>query len=1600
MTSVNRLTQASRTCPGQAADDGREMTSYNSPIKDRSSHRSAVNRAPAELLCFIAAVLLPCTIRGAEDIYEDRVREDFIEHTTFRFRTKFNRTYNEDEEFKTIVSRRTDVPPLLDGVMEDECWKTADHSKTAFVQWLTREPNRKQTVIYVCHDDQNLYMAVVCEEPQPKTVRMLSHHPGGRRSWTTAGSGDCVETFIELGGVGGVGRVFQFIYNIYPEVKYDGLYPPYIPFIETGYKLGGNIGDKRWIVELAFPYKGFTTRNTPDAAAQGVDYVYEPPPRRGEVWGLRVVRDGPRPEHGEDQMMSTWTFNPTRSWHIPYPTGIIVFEDRNCLQNGKLNELDPKTGRPVAWKLTKVGDHVEGDLTFDEKLGQAILTGKIRQPTDAIHLTQTIGVLPGVSYKLSARVKKLDGDGEVSIGIDRPFTRTEFKKLGEWEHQELDFFSEPVGREATVFVNLIGGPASVAIDEIRVEQQIYGAPGGAKCLTGNSPREDLNVDKKDLALVKYTYREPGTDKEEFPYRKEWSPGWIHGMPDEGGTTGWISALKGSLTSSTGLKMIQWSHPRPTAGWVPYPKGHEIIFDLGKEYYVRTVELLPASAITNMTVSVRPEAAAEYILTSKLTGEGVLNPTGAVLYGRIGKIDSVCRYVKIWMGDGGHGVYFVRIWGEEKGEHKGVNRFRWKEGIVVPEEKYSQFRKLQGPVLMPTPQEVTWGTGEFIVKDGLPVYYRRDGKGEKVMRALVDEVYATFGIQLRPVLETGSETTASGNGAIVLGEPFANGLAAKMAKERGCTIDAKKPGEQGYFLSASPDGILICGYDQAGTFYGVQTLLQLLVRRDFSTAAAKSVVIWDWPYIPWRILDCRGGLTLPFMRALARLKVNVIMGSNHPLLDDYFMTTLPPWASHSGGSPIEMDDDENWYYLGCGPAGYMRINACPSHYQRYEFYDSVAKAAAADTGIGEINLNLDEMDGSAGGSRWNADRCCRVRNMTGDELFVEMILRAYDLNRLQNRKTACLDTMMVANFEGGNGDYHDMYKAYDWIPEDMHIFCWKGIPGDPSNDPEEAIRRFERATMLQSSFPLQGRGKLNEFYKAPPGKRVWGVWNTVWGVAGPVDEVLTGQFCRSMTMVDGGSCIPFMCQAWNPDSPPVHTEEWALKIGHLQQRFAELALERELPSWRDGVHKEFFKVDMRKACNWSHIDPVPGDGKDWLDWGPNNDLSRMPKGDVQFEEVPFTIIDPATNGGKSIVMVAPQIENPRLTLPSVSAEIPIGRKAASLIFLRGNIYTGNLPGYRITYEGGRYLTVPLDAMGNLSNGYSCYGLFPPTKTSQAGDAPNAFFRSARHQMTEYYSLFFRLGWMGTTGAGDPVKITIHEWVNPYPELTIQSVSIRCPYGRQSDRIEALLAITGVAPTPRDLALWKDRQRYPLVAPNTVEIEPTDKPLMPPKGKWAEEEQKGEGELVLKGPRKTYLDADGNVLCEVTGFPQPDGAPRSMFDCTDTTWIPSGVTLRLAHPQVCRKLAVRGQFYWEYFGPKVHYGVTEFRRLDYVIEASPDGNTWTQVAAKEGVCGEDGEHIHQLPPIPIQYVRVKLNSSRYANPRGYMAADGLTWLQLYK
>ena len=136
--------------------------------------------------------------------------------------------------------------------------------------------------------------------------------------------------------------------------------------------------------------------------------------------------------------------------------------------NPQLRELAEETKQPSHWTLGQFDDGVEGELRFDEKAGHAVLSVKTKGPRHGVKASQKVALLPEILYHVSARVKKLEGDGKVTVGIDTPLTACEVPGKDEWQEVRIPIPADPEPREIEVSLQVDGGPTKVAIEGIRV----------------------------------------------------------------------------------------------------------------------------------------------------------------------------------------------------------------------------------------------------------------------------------------------------------------------------------------------------------------------------------------------------------------------------------------------------------------------------------------------------------------------------------------------------------------------------------------------------------------------------------------------------------------------------------------------------------------------------------------------------------------------------------------------------------------------------------------------------------------------------------------------------------------------------------------------------------------------------------------------------------------------------------------------------------------------------------------------------------------------------------------------------------------------------
>jgi hypothetical protein len=110
--------------------------------------------------------------------------------------------------------------------------------------------------------------------------------------------------------------------------------------------------------------------------------------------------------------------------------------------------------------------------------------------------------------------------------------------------------------------------------------------------------------------------------------------------------------------------------------------------------------------------------------------------------------------------------------------------------------------------------------------------------------------------------------------------------------------------EGYLLVVKSNLIVVAGQTDAGTFYGLQTLKQL-VRGEGDTAFVQGVQITDWPSMRWRALSddiSRGPIpTLEYFKRQIRTEAMFKMNMHSLYMEHVFASSSHPLIAPEGGA---------------------------------------------------------------------------------------------------------------------------------------------------------------------------------------------------------------------------------------------------------------------------------------------------------------------------------------------------------------------------------------------------------------------------------------------------------------------------------------------------------------------------------------------------------------------------------------------------------------------------------------------------------------------------------------------------------------------------
>ena len=207
-------------------------------------------------------------------------------------------------------------------------------------------------------------------------------------------------------------------------------------------------------------------------------------------------------------------------------------------------------------------------------------------------------------------------------------------------------------------------------------------------------------------------------------------------------------------------------------------------------------------------------------------------------------------------------------------------------------------------------------------------------------------------------------------------------------------------------------------------------------------------------------------------------------------------------------------------------------------------------------------------------------------------------------------------------------------------------------------------------------------------------------------------------------------------------------------------------------------KAFF-VNLKPYANAGFKDNVRGDKKGgWTDQGPENDFRNFPVGKQKFAGIPFNIINPASNNGKSCIILRGSTKTRTAFLPNKCQKIKIGKKVSKLFFLVTGAWMSkpdtNIGKIQLVYPAlgiGTFATqdIPLIAGRNIKDWWN----------PRSGEALSAAL----------------LAWVGRTkSSGDKLNeigAYIIEWVNPDRRRKILYINF---YSARKG-VPILLGITG-------------------------------------------------------------------------------------------------------------------------------------------------------------------------------------------------------------
>ena len=671
-------------------------------------------------------------------------------------------------------------------------------------------------------------------------------------------------------------------------------------------------------------------------------------------------------------------------------------------------------------------------------------------------------------------------------------------------------------------------------------------------------------------------------------------------------------------------------------------------------------------------------------------------------------------------------------------------------------------------VIPEPQQMKLTGADFAITANTLIVmgetaYSEDYRGAQ---SFVEEAKLLYGVEPKIVRESDAmlrQAQQADGGMILVGEATLNATLAAAAKQAGVTAPDKA---EGYALSVTPNRVLVLGHDRVGSYYGMQTLKQLL-KSSSGKVALQGCEISDWPSLKFRGVHLfTGNRALPFHkklidRILSRYKMNNL------ILEVDFMkwNSAPEIAVDFSQDQEDVKrgiDYARKHFIEVNPllqslghcdhlfmAGKNKdIAEFPEHPYSYcvsnprtypyvfKLYDETIKLFGNPK---FVHIGHDEVQEPGG-----FPKCAECKKRTAEQIFVDDTRKVAEHLAKHGARIMMWGDMMLARGDAPDATNATSPEMAKWIrdglPTDAIITDWHYAPGKPEEFKSLEVFMNEGREAIASTWytPANIEAFANQAKKVG----ALGLLQTTWAGFNSNEDNLKNSFNQFSAMILAAE------YAWNSGKTDLEHLPY-----NWDEEFRRVWDQRPI----DCTPRRGFTLDITSAGNVTLADNDAHTG--WMGLGPKHDMSAVPTGEVRLKGDMFKI-------GPSAIRLAGAFDTESAYPASVT--LPIGRKAACLLFLHTTQWIDqakrSIGSYKVNYDDGSSATI------DLAYGVNITAWIDQRSVSTAEKV-----------------------WGGRTKDDQRISLQRLQWDNPHPEKAIKSIEFTSCV---TEAAPVLLAVSGL------------------------------------------------------------------------------------------------------------------------------------------------------------------------------------------------------------